>query len=92
MIQLRNLEEIGAKDIPNLVTLITPILSKRNDLYNKFYRRNATSTTMYSENDEDIKTALETYIADVASGYFGGKEPKYIASEQLDKEKTKNIN
>ena len=87
MIQLRNLEEMGAKDIPNLVTLVTPILNKRNELYNDFYRRDADSTTMFSKNDESIKVALETYISDVASGYFGGKEPKYIASEQLDKEK-----
>lgn len=87
MIQISNLEEITEKDIPNLLNIVNPILAKRNDLYNTYYRRLANESTLFSTSDETIKVALETYIADMTTGYFGGKEPKYIVSEQLDEEK-----
>jgi SPP1 family phage portal protein len=87
MVQLNNLKEIQAKDIPDLLNTITPILEKRNNLYNAYYRRGANQSTLFSEDDETIKVAFETYIADMSSGYFGGKEPKYLVNTTSDKEK-----
>lgn len=87
MIQMSNLSEITANDIPELLRIVKPVLRKRNLLYNAYYRRRATASNLYSIDDEDIKVAFETYIADMASGYFGGKEPHYIVREQSDEEK-----
>lgn len=87
MIQISNLTKITEQDIPKLLTTINPILVKRDSLYNTFYRRLANEFTLFSQDDENIKTALETYIADMTVGYFGGKEPKYVVNEQLDEEK-----
>ena len=87
MVQISNLTKITEKDIPKLLDKINPILTKRNSLYNTYYRRLADEGTLFSQNDETIKVALETYISDISVGYFGGKEPKYFVNEQLDDEK-----
>lgn len=87
MIQINNLETIENKDIPKLLEKAQPILNKRKTLYNERYKRLATSSEMFSINDKNIKVALESYIGDMATGYFGGKEPKYEVSETQDEEK-----
>lgn len=87
MIQINNLKEITEKDIPIIIQKVNPILNKRKILYNERYKRLATSSDMFSSNDETIKVALESYISDIATGYFGGKEPKYEVMQTQDENK-----
>ena len=87
MIQINNLETIEAKDISMLLEKVNPILNKRKKLYYERYKRLANASTMFSSNDETVKVALESYIADIATGYFGGKEPKYEITQTEDEEK-----
>jgi SPP1 family phage portal protein len=92
MIQISNLETIKATDIQNLLAKINPILNKRKVLYNERYKRLASSSDMFSVNDTHIKVALESYIGDMTTGYFGGKEPKYEVLETQDEEKRTILN
>ena len=92
MIQINNLETIEAKDISMLLEKVNPILNKRKTLYNERYKRLATSSDMFSSNDETIKVALESYISDIATGYFGGKEPKYEVMQTQDENKKTILN
>ena len=87
MIQVSDITKIEGKDIPQLLNRVTPVLNKRKQLYQERYRRLATQSDIFSLNDKNIKVALETYIADMTSGYFGGKEPKYLVSETVNKTK-----
>ncbi len=51
-------------------------LDNRKELYN-MVRRKINDSDIASLTDEEIKIPLERYISVVATGYFGGKEPKY---------------
>jgi SPP1 family phage portal protein len=87
MIQIANLTEMGVAQIPMLLNKINPVLNKRKVLFNERYKRLANTYTMFSLDDEKIKVALETYIGDMTTGYFGGKEPMYEVTETLDEDK-----
>lgn len=68
------------KNVSTIVEKAKEILAHRMDLYNR-YRRKV---------DEEIKVPLEYYIANIATGYFGGKSPKFSVKQERD-EKKKNI-
>ena len=68
------------KNIFNIVQKIEPILKHRIMLYER-YRRKV---------DAEIKVPLEYYIANIATGYFAGKAPKFSVKQEKD-EKRKNI-
>jgi len=86
MIQLASLETLNKDDIPKLKTLIQPELSKRKALY-KRYKRKLKNTDLVFNDEKKVKVPFEKYIIDIASGYLGGKEPKYIVNSVNDKEK-----
>lgn len=91
MIQLSNIEKLEAKDISKLVTLIEPELNKRKQLYLRYKRKSKNSELISESKDDGNGTiSFEKYIIDVASGYLGGKEPKYIVENTSDESK-KNI-
>lgn len=80
MLQM-NLEYLNnEKNVSVVVEKVKEILSHRQDLYNR-YRRKV---------DAEIKVPLEYYIANIATGYFGGKAPKYSVKQEKN-EKKKSI-
>lgn len=91
MIQIANLTEITASDIPNLVKKIEPELKKRKRLYQQIKRKVKNSELIFDIKNIDGNTQipLERAISLVATGYFAGKEPKYVVEEQLDKKRKK---
>ena len=90
MIQLSNLEEIGANDIPNLITLVQPELDNRKRLWEIYHRKTNVSYLMCDGINSKTKVPFEKYITDTASGFLGGKEPTYTVQDTADEEK-KNI-
>ena len=68
------------KNVSEIVEKAKEILQHRADLYNR-YRRKV---------DTEIKVPLEYYIANIATGYFGGKSPKFSVKQERN-EKKKNI-
>ena len=80
MLQM-NLEYLNnKKNVSVIVEKVKEILSHRQDLYNR-YRRKV---------DAEIKVPLEYYIANIATGYFGGKAPKFSVKQEKN-EKKKSI-
>ena len=84
MIQLSNIEELTPKDIEALESTISPILAKRVELKKRIYR-NGDSSHIMTGNEPII--AMERYIVETASGYLGGKAPKYEVQEIVNPEK-----
>ena len=88
MIQISNIQELKADDMQKLVDMIQPELEKRKALYLRYKRKTKNSDLIYKH--PEIKKGVipfEKYIINVASGYLGGKAPKYIVENTSDKEK-----
>ena len=66
MIQISDLTEYKAEDIPKLLELVTPILQKRKNLHDKYTRKATSSNLMYSQDGEDTIVPFEKYITDLA--------------------------
>ena len=81
MIQINReyLEREG--NISNIVEEAQTILNKRKLMYSRYTRK---------MDAKDIKVPLEYYIVNIASGFFGGKAPKYSIKQETNKKK-KNI-
>lgn len=88
MLQIANLEEYSVENIPELLELITPILTKRKSLHEKYTRQATSSKLMYSGKNEDTIVPFEKYITDLATGYLSGK-PIYSVTDTLDEDKVK---
>ena len=88
MIQLSNIQELKAEDMQKLVDLIQPELNKRKALYLRYKRKIKNSDLMFKKNEKrNGIVPFEQYIVNVASGYLGGKAPKYIVENTSDEEK-----
>ena len=70
------------KNISNIIEKSQKVLKKRQKLYNRYTRKIDKS---------DIKVPLEYYIANIASGFFGGKAPKYTIKQETNNKKKKLI-
>lgn len=69
------------KNISDIVVKVKEILAHRQELYNRYKRKvNA-----------EIKVPLEYYIANIATGYFGGKAPKYSVKQEKNNKKKRAI-
>ena len=79
MIQIGDLEELTVKDVEDLEEQIKPILKKRKELKSRIYRNGTPTSVMKGENKPIV--AIEKYILETASGYLGGKAPKYEVQE-----------
>ena len=88
MLQIANLEEYSVENIPELLELITQILTKRKSLHEKYTRQATSSKLMYSGKNEDTIVPFEKYITDLATGYLSGK-PIYSVTDTLDEDKVK---
>ena len=91
MLQIADITEYQASDIPKLVDKIKPILSKRKKLHEKYSRGASDSKLMYSlkTNETDNSTTklpFEKFITDLATGYTAGK-PRYTVNTSKDEEK-----
>lgn len=80
MIQMQKEYLENGRNIQNIVEQAKPILDRRKLMYER-YKRNVKS---------EIKVPLEYYIANIATGYFGGKAPRYSVKQETNQEK-KNI-
>ena len=93
MLQIANITEYGAADIPKLVEKIQPILEKRKRLHEK-YSRGATDKQLLYSNDSDTKPVtklpFEMFITDLATGYTAGS-PRYTVNTSKDEEKNRLI-
>ena len=76
-------EFISEEQIDNNINLLwgalIPILEQRKYLYERYTRK--------LENTE-LKVPLEYYISNIASGYFGGKEPQFKVKQQNQTKQT----
>lgn len=91
MLQIADISEYQAGDIPKLVEKIKPILNKRSKLHEKYSRGATDSKLMYSlrydENDRSVtKLPFEKFITDLATGYTAGT-PRYTVDTSRDEEK-----
>lgn len=68
------------RNVSTIVQKAKAILGHRAELYNRYKRKTSA----------EIKVQLEYYIANIATGYFGGKAPKYSVKQERNEEK-KNI-
>lgn len=69
------------KNVSIIVQKAKEILQHRVMLYERYKRKvNA-----------EIKVPLEYYIANIATGYFGGKAPKYTVKQEKNQEKKNTI-
>lgn len=69
------------KNVSTIVQKAKEILGHRAELYNRYRRKTAA----------EIKVPLEYYIANIATGYFGGKAPKYSVKQERNEEKKNTI-
>ena len=89
MLQIADITEYSASDIPKLVDKIKPILEKRRKLHDKYSRGASDSKLMYSNDNtgkQVTKLPFEKFITDLATGYTAGA-PKYIVNTSNDEEK-----
>lgn len=93
MLQIADITEYSASDIPKLINKVTPILEKRKRLHEK-YSRGATDKILMYSNDNDgkqvTKLPFEKFITDLATGYTAGK-PRYTVQTSKDEEKNRII-
>lgn len=94
MLQIADITEYQASDIPKLVDRIKPILNKRKRLHEKYSRGASDSKLMYSNRDDMksqvTKLPFEMFITDLATGYTAG-EPRYTVNTSKDEEKNRLI-
>ena len=88
MLQIANLEELQANDIPKLLEKVRPILKKRKDLHDRYTRNADASTVMFSDDNKSTVIPFEKFITDLATGYLSGK-PTYSVTDTTDEEKKK---
>ena len=69
------------KNISDIVVKVKEILAHRLELYNRYKRKT----------NAEIKVPLEYYIANIATGYFGGKAPKYSVKQERNSKKKRII-
>lgn len=81
MIQINREYLEKEENISNIVEEAQAILNKRKLMYSRYTRK---------MDAKDIKVPLEYYIVNIASGFFGGKAPKYSVKQETNKKK-KNI-
>lgn len=86
MLQIANLNELTAQDIPKLLEKIRPILKKRKELHEKYSRKANASTLMYSDSDNKTIIPFEKFITDLATGYTSGT-PVYSVTDTIDEDK-----
>ena len=86
MVQLSSLESLEAKDIQKLVDVIQPELKKRKALYKRYKRKVKDSDLIFDHKGNNV-VPFEKYIINMASGYLGGKAPKYIVETTSDTDK-----
>lgn len=91
MIQINNLQDIEAKDIDNLVQLITPELESRKKLWERIHRKTSLSELVFDSNGSKNNITFEKYIWLIASGFLGGKSPIYTVNDTADKKKANLI-
>jgi len=91
MIQINNLEEIGAENIDNLVRMITPELESRKQLWQRIHRKTNLSNIVFSAKGKKNNITFEKYIWLIASGFLGGKAPIYTVNDTADQNKAKLI-
>ena len=81
MLQM-NLEYLNEeKNVSTIVQKAKEILGHRAELYNRYRRKTSA----------EIKVPLEYYIANIATGYFGGKAPKYSVKQEQNENKKEAI-
>lgn len=68
------------RNISTIVEKVKEVLAHRQDLYNRYTRKTSA----------EIKVPLEYYIANIATGYMGGKAPKFTVKQEKNEEK-KNL-
>ena len=91
MIQLSNIEELTANDIPKLLEKITPVLKKRQQFHDKYSRKADSTKVMYSSDNKSTVIPFEKFITDLATGYLSGK-PIYSVADTTDESKKKLLN
>lgn len=69
------------KNISDIVVKAKEILAHRQELYNRYKRKTSA----------EIKVPLEYYIANIATGYFGGKAPKFSVKQEKNNKKKRAI-
>ena len=62
--------------ISSLFSMVKRELNARRILYDEV-RRKVTDSDLVGDSDENIIIPMERYISVIATGYFGGKAPKY---------------
>lgn len=88
MLQIANLDEYTASDIPKLLDKVKPILNKRRELHEKYSRGASDFEVMYSENNLTTVLPFEKFLTDLATGYLSG-EPTYTVDVTVDDAKKK---
>ena len=69
------------KNVSVIVEKAKEILEHRQELYNRYKRKT----------NAEIKVPLEYYIANIATGYFGGKAPKFTVKQERNENKKNAI-
>ena len=92
MLQIADITEYQAKDIPKLVARIQPILDKRKKLHERYSRKANDHTLLYTQTQDKPETKLpfEMFITDLATGYTAGS-PRYTVNTSKDEEKNRLI-
>lgn len=86
MLQIANLSELTAQDIPKLLEKVRPILKKRKELHERYSRKANQSTLMYSNDNGKTVVPFEKFITDLATGYTAGA-PVYSVTDTIDEDK-----
>jgi SPP1 family phage portal protein len=78
-----NIHEYSLDDYKKLFTQVDSVLSKRQDLHEKYTRGSSDSQTLYD--GSSLKVPFEKFIVDLATGYLSGK-PDYSVNipDELD--------
>lgn len=77
---------INDKNIAYLTGKAKTELTRRNKLYQEYLKKDSPES-FSSDSDTDIKVPLEFYIGNQATGYMGGKAPKYTVNNITDSKK-----
>lgn len=77
---VEKLKSYTSKNVGDLLTLIQPILTHRQELYRRYARKTNSSEIMRGDMEggkEKAIVAFEYYIVNMVQGYLGGKAPMY---------------
>lgn len=81
MLQMKPEYLDNEKNISVIIEKAKEILAHRQELYNRYKRKTSA----------EIKVPLEYYIANIATGYFGGKAPKFSVKQEKSLKKKRAI-